>query len=162
MAGRGARCRSRSANGDSAALDGLSAALAAAVSGGDAGQDPSLVAGCLGLLRGVLCCDFAPERDYVPLGALSTVVAAEAPRFGALKFWDMGDVTACVGWRGEATNLPHRLRVAPHPNVLVTNNLHDPATPLISALAVSRCAFDAQFAFLANPASGPMITTCDM
>jgi TAP-like protein len=66
--------------------------------------------------------------------------------------------------------------------VLVTNNLHDPATPLIGALAVwrqipeaalltadadghqarpvSRCAFEAQRRFLDDPASTPRFTGC--
>jgi TAP-like protein len=69
-----------------------------------------------------------------------------------------------------------------HANVLVTNNTHDPATPLILALSVgaqipgahlliadadghqalafSRCAFDNQVQFLHDPASTPGLTVC--
>ena len=77
---------------------------------------------------------------------------------------------------------PHPLRVGPQPNVLVANPTYDPATPLTNALSVwlqipearlliaeadghqslivSRCAFDAQFAFLRDPAATPPTTVC--
>jgi hypothetical protein len=171
----------QTAQGDPAAVQRLVATVAA-TTGTRAVEDPSLLAGKVGLMRGVLCSDFQSEPDYAPLGALSSLVITEAPRFGALKFWDSGDVTACVGWPRDATNPPHHLRVGPHPNVLVTNNVHDPATPLTSALAVwrqipeaslltadadghqtlpvSRCAFEVQLRFLDDPASTPRFTTC--
>ena len=42
----------------------------------------------------------------------------------------------CVGWPSETSNPPHRLQVGSHPNVMVANGTHDPATPLVNAMSV--------------------------
>jgi hypothetical protein len=88
----------------------------------------------------------------------------------------------CVGWPTEATNPPHRLQIGSHPNVMVASPTHDPATPLINALALwlqipdarlliadvdghqslawSRCAYEAQLRFLLDPTSVSATTLC--
>ena len=107
----------------------------------------------------------------------------------AWRFWDavpiahgatgVGD---CVGWPSQASNQPHHLAVGSHPNVMVANGTHDPATPLIDALSVwlqisdarlliadvdghqtiawSHCAFEGQLRFLLNPTSVSATTLC--
>jgi hypothetical protein len=136
----------------------------------------------------VLCADYGPQRDYAALLAAGTELTARAPRF-AWKFWDATPVahgTAgvgdCVGWPMEARNPPHRLPSHLHRNVMVANPTHDPATPLANALSVwlqipdarlliadtdghqsviqSRCAFDAQYRFLADQTSVSATTLC--
>jgi hypothetical protein len=162
----------QAAGGDTAVLASLSGA-------GGAG-DPSLATGRAGLFRGVVCTDFGRQSDYAPLAPLGEVVATGAPRFGAWKFWET--VGLCVGWPGQAANEPRRLNVGPSPNVMVVSNTHDPATPLLGALAVwaqipdarlltadadghqalafSRCAFDAMLRFLGDPSSASRFTAC--
>jgi pimeloyl-ACP methyl ester carboxylesterase len=142
--------------------------------------EPELLTGKAGLFRGVLCSDFGPQRDYAGLARAQQVVSLAAPRFGAWKFWDV--VGSCIGWPAEASNPPHRLRIDSRPNVMVSNNTHDPATPLINALSVwwqipgarllvahadghqalafSRCAFERQIQFWDDP-SRPTLTVCD-
>jgi hypothetical protein len=80
-----------------------------------------------------------------------------------------------------ATNPPHPLDVGAHPNVMVANPTHDPATPLINALSVwlqipqarlliadvdghqslllSECAYQGMARFLDDPSSAT-ITLC--
>ncbi|GII90610.1 alpha/beta hydrolase [Sinosporangium siamense] len=89
-----------------------------------------------GLFRGVLCADFGPQNDYREHAAAAARLAKDAPRFGPAKYWSI--VAECVGWRKPATNPPHTLKAGNHPNVLVTSNTHDPATPLSNALAVHK------------------------
>ena len=98
--------------------------------------------GALGLFLGVTCEDEGPQADYAALLSTYTPIAQSSPRF-AWKFWDAtpqthgtAGVGDCVGWPYPATNPPHMLQVGPHPNVLVANNTHDPATPLPYALSV--------------------------
>lgn len=170
--------------GDTATLDALTGA--ASIAG--TAEDPGLKAGKDGLFRGVLCGDFGPQRDYAALFDAWTPLTRQAPRF-AWKFWDAtpflhstDGVGDCAGWPLDATNPPHPLQVSSHPNVVVANPTHDPPTPLINALAVwlqipearlliadadghesignSRCAFEAQFRFLLDPASAPPVTIC--
>src|SRR5207248_768375 len=163
-----ARTLARAASGDYSAL-------AASVP-----VDTNHAAGSTGLFRGVMCADFGPQLDYEGLAADAALMAAVAPRFGAWQFWDT--VGACVGWPAAASYPPHRLQVGAHPNVLVANTTHDPATPLVGALAVqaqipdshllivhadghqawawSRCGFEAQRDFLDNPAAAPAFGVC--
>lgn len=136
--------------------------------------------GSLGLFRGVMCADYGPQDDFAALAAENAALAGQAPHFAWLFPNELPG--ACVGWPREATNPPHRLDVGPHPNVLVANGTHDPATPLVAAVAVwsqiprarlliadsdghqvlpvSRCAFEAEARFLADPSSLPSFTFC--
>ena len=142
--------------------------------------DAELESGLTGLFRGVLCADFGPQDDLAALAADNAVLAEQAPHFAWLYSLELPG--GCTGWPREATNPPHRLQVGPHPNVLVANGTHDPATPLVAAVAVwsqipqarlliadvdghqslpySRCAFEAQRQFLVDPASLPATTFC--
>jgi pimeloyl-ACP methyl ester carboxylesterase len=171
-------------SGQTAALD----ALTGTASFGSTAGDPRIRAGKNGLFAGVICADFGPQRDYQALLTRGNAVALQAPRF-AWKFWDatpLAHATAgvgdCAGWPSEAANPPHRLQVAPHPNVMVASPTHDPATPLINALSVwlqipqaalliadvdghqslilSACAFKAEARFLDDPTSAPTTTVC--
>jgi hypothetical protein len=118
----------------------------------------------------------------------SATVSRLAPQF-AWKFWSptpqqhaTASVAGCAGWPAAAGNPPHPLRAGLHPNVLVANPSYDPATPLTNALSiwlqipearlliaeadghqswiVSRCAFEAELAFLLDPVSTPPVTIC--
>jgi hypothetical protein len=142
--------------------------------------DPGLESGGLGLFRGVLCADYGPQNDYAALAADNAVLADQAPHFAWLYSLELPG--SCAGWPRAATNPPHRLQVGPHPNVLVANPTHDPATPLVAAVEVwsqipqarlliadvdghqswpfSRCAFEAQVRFLADPSSLDSTTYC--
>jgi pimeloyl-ACP methyl ester carboxylesterase len=103
---------------------------------------------------------------------------AEAASLGSTA----ADPWVAAGWPSEASNPPHRLQVGSHPNVMVANGTHDPATPLINALSVwlqipdarlliadvdghqtlawSRCAFEGQLHFLLDPTSVSATTLC--
>jgi pimeloyl-ACP methyl ester carboxylesterase len=142
--------------------------------------DPALQSGELGLFRGILCADYGPQNDYAALAADNAVLADQAPHFAWLYSPELPG--SCAGWPRAATNPPHRLQVGPHPNVLVANGTHDPATPLVAGVAVwgqipqarlliadvdghqvlpvSRCAFEAQVRFLSDPSSLPTTTFC--
>jgi pimeloyl-ACP methyl ester carboxylesterase len=142
--------------------------------------DPGLQSGELGLFRGVLCADYGPQDDFAALAADNAVLADQAPHFSWLYSLELPG--SCAGWPREATNPPHRLQVGSHPNVLVANPTHDPATPLVAAVAVwsqipqarlliadvdghqalpfSRCAFETQVMFLNDPSSLPTTTFC--
>jgi pimeloyl-ACP methyl ester carboxylesterase len=142
--------------------------------------DPGLQSGELGLFRGVLCADFGPQDDFAALAADNALLAHQAPHFAWLYSLELPG--SCAGWPREATNPPHRLQVGSHPNVLVANPTHDPATPLVAAVAVwsqipqarlliadvdghqalpfSRCAFETQVRFLNDPSSLPTTTFC--
>jgi hypothetical protein len=142
--------------------------------------DPGLQSGDLGLFRGVLCADFGPQDGYEALAADNAALAEQAPHFAWLYSLELPG--SCAGWPRAATNPPHRLQVGPHPNVLVANGTHDPATPLVAAVAVwsqipqarlliadvdghqvlpvSRCAFEAEVRFLSDPSSLPTTTFC--
>lgn len=142
--------------------------------------DPGLQSGEVGLFRGVLCADFGPQNDDAALAAANAALARQAPHFAWLYPLELPG--SCAGWPRAATNPPHRLQVGPHPNVLVANPTHDPATPLVAAVAVwsqipqarlliadvdghqtlpfSRCAFAAQVRFLSDPSSLPTTTFC--
>jgi hypothetical protein len=170
--------------GDTSALD----RLADAASLSSTAADPWVAAGTIGLAAGVQCSDFGPQRAYAALVAAGAAVVGRAPRF-AWRFWDAAPnahgatgVGDCVGWLSEASNPPHRLQVGSHPNVMVANGTHDPATPLIDALSVwlqipdarlliadvdghqtiawSRCAFEGQLRFLLEPTSVSATTLC--
>ncbi|HEY7060716.1 MAG TPA: alpha/beta fold hydrolase [Chloroflexota bacterium] len=174
-------------DGDTSALEALSGA-AAPDSADSTGSDPWIAAGSDGLYYGVLCADFGPQRDYAAFSDAAEAIARQAPRF-AWRFWDAtsdahgtAGVGDCVGWPYEVRNPPHRLQVGSHPNVLVANSAYDSQTPLINALAVwlqipdarlliadvdghqslifSRCAFEAQMRFLADPTTMPSTTLC--
>lgn len=143
-------------------------------------DDPELVSGELGLFRGVLCADYGPQDDVAALAADNAALARQAPHFAWLYSLELPG--SCAGWPRPASNPPHRLQVGAHPNVLVANPTHDPATPLVAAVAVwsqipqarlliadvdghqalpfSRCAFEAQLQFLIDPASLPPTTFC--
>jgi pimeloyl-ACP methyl ester carboxylesterase len=142
--------------------------------------DPELVSGELGLFRGVLCADYGPQDDFAALAADNEALARTAPHFAWLYSLELPG--SCAGWPIAATNPPHRLQVGPHPNVLVANPTHDPATPLVAAIEVwaqipqarlliadvdghqalpfSRCAFEAEVQFLIDPSSLPPTTFC--
>ena len=143
-------------------------------------SDPALDAGAIGLARGVICADYGPQDDLAALAADNAVLAEQAPHFAWLYPTDLPG--GCTGWPREATNPPHRLQVGSHPNVLVANGTHDPATPLVAAVAVwsqipqarlliadadghqvlpvSRCAFEAETRFLVDPTSLATTTYC--
>jgi hypothetical protein len=128
----------------------------------------------------VLCADYGPQDDYEALAADNAALARQAPHFAWLYPLELPG--SCAGWPREATNPPHRLQVGPHPNVLVANPTHDPATPLVAAVEVwlqipqarlliadvdghqalpfSRCAFETQVRFLSDPSSLPTTTFC--
>lgn len=179
-----ARMLAQASRGDTSALD----KLAEAASLSSTAADPWVAAGTIGLSAGVQCSDFGPQHDYAALVAAGAAVAGRAPRF-AWRFWDAAPIAHgatgvgdCVGWPSEASNPPHRLQVGSHPNVMVANGTHDPATPLINALSVwlqipdarlliadvdghqtiawSRCAFEAQLRFLLDPTSVSATTLC--
>ncbi|HEU5431804.1 MAG TPA: alpha/beta hydrolase, partial [Thermomicrobiales bacterium] len=142
--------------------------------------DPALEAGAAGIVRGVICADYGPQDDFATLAADNAALARQAPHFAWLYSEELPG--ECVGWPRQATNPPHRLTVGPHPNVLVANGAHDPATPLVAAVAiwsqipqarlliadvdghqvlpVSHCAFEAEARFLANPSSAPSFSVC--
>ncbi|HEY1655726.1 MAG TPA: alpha/beta fold hydrolase [Candidatus Tumulicola sp.] len=154
------------------------------------GADPSVAAGKSGLFSGVICADYGAQTDFDALVTDGRAIAGEAPRF-AWKFWDytpnlrasvgVGD---CVGWPLAAEYPPHRLRVGLHPNVMVANPTHDPATPLANALSVwlqipqarllvadsdghqswivSKCSFQAEERFLGDPQNYPSVTLCPL
>jgi pimeloyl-ACP methyl ester carboxylesterase len=151
-------------------------------------EDPTIAAGKNGLFPGVFCADYGPQNDYNSLLPAAHALAAEAPRF-VWKFWDASPIAHaslgvpdCAGWPWPASNPPHALVVGPHPNVMVASPAHDPATPLVNALAVwmqiprarlliadvdghqswilSHCAFQAEWRFLDNPASTQRTTIC--
>ena len=132
-----------------------------------------------------------PELGWPALAQMLAevgVARANAPRF-VWKFWDSmpmahssAGIVDCVGWPREATNPPHKLKVGPHRNVMVSNSTHDPATPLANALSVwlpipearlliadadghqslplSECAYEADARFLADPGSLSSTTLC--
>lgn len=161
------------------AQDEAPAASPVAAAAPDA-ADPELVSGELGLFRGVLCADYGPQDDYAALAADNEALARQATHFAWLYSLELPG--SCAGWPRAATNPPHRLQVGAHPNVLVANPTHDPATPLVAAIEVwaqipqarlliadvdghqalpfSRCAFEAQVQFLIDPASLPPTTFC--
>jgi pimeloyl-ACP methyl ester carboxylesterase len=170
--------------GESQVLNGLTRTASMA----SKSEDASIRAGKVGYFLGVLCSDYGPPPDYRILLADWKRVSVAAPRF-AWRFWDaypiahatfgVGD---CAGWPFAASNPPHELAVAAHPNVMVANPTHDPATPLINALSVwpqipqsrlliadvdghqafilSKCAFKAVARFLRQPASLSSVTIC--
>jgi pimeloyl-ACP methyl ester carboxylesterase len=136
--------------------------------------------GAAGLFRGVMCSDYGPQDDFAALATENAELANQAPLFTWLYPNELPG--ACVGWPREASNPPHRLNVGPHPNVLIANGTHDPATPLVAAVAVwsqipqarlliadsdghqvlpvSRCAFEAETQFLIDPSSLASFTVC--
>jgi pimeloyl-ACP methyl ester carboxylesterase len=151
-------------------------------------DDPWLRLGKDGLFRAVICADYGPQRDYAKLAATAEALAKAAPRF-VWKFWDASPMAhasagtgSCAGWPRDAANPPHQLKVGPHRNVMVANPTHDPATPLANAVSVwlqipearlliadvdghqslplSKCAYEAQARFLADPGSVSSTTLC--
>lgn len=142
--------------------------------------DPELEAGSVGLVRGIICSDYGPQDDFAALAEDNAALARQTPLYVWLYSQELPG--GCVGWPRAATNPPHRLEVGSHPNVLVANGTHDPATPLVAAVAVwsqipqarlliadvdghqvlpvSRCAFEAEVRFLADPSSLPPTTFC--
>jgi pimeloyl-ACP methyl ester carboxylesterase len=145
-----------------------------------ASSAPELDLGAAGLFRGVMCADYGPQDDFTALAAENAALDGQAPLFAWLYSHELPG--GCIGWPREATNPPHNLVVGPHPNVLIANGTHDPATPLVAAVAVwsqipgarlliadtdghqvlpvSRCAFEAEVQFLADPASLASFTVC--
>jgi pimeloyl-ACP methyl ester carboxylesterase len=151
-------------------------------------DDPWLRVGKDGLFRAVICADYGPQRDYAKLAATGELLTKAAARF-VWKFWDSMPIAhasagtgACAGWPREAANPPHQLKVGPHRNVMVANPTHDPATPLANAASVwlqipqarlliadvdghqslplSKCAYEAQARFLADPDAVSSTTLC--
>ena len=170
--------------GDVAALESLTATASLAGSS----QDADVRAGKNGLFPGVMCADYGPQNDYNALVTAAASVTAEAPRF-IWKYWDAYPVAHaslgvpdCAGWPWPARYPPHKLEIGPHPNVMVANPTHDPATPLANAVSVwlqipqsrlliadvdghqswilSSCAFHAELRFLENPKSAQSTTLC--
>src|SRR5262249_44774135 len=133
-----AKMLAQASRGDPSALDKLTEAASLS----STGADPGVAAGTIGLSAGVQCSDFGRQRDYAALLAAGAAVADRAPRF-AWRFWDAAPIAhsargvgVCGGCPADASTPPHRLRVGSHPNVMVANGTHDPATPLINALSV--------------------------
>ena len=151
-------------------------------------DDPWLRIGKDGLFRAVICADYGPQRDYAKLAATADALAKAAPRF-VWKFWDSMPIAHgsagtgdCAGWPRDAVNPPDQLKVGPHRNVMVSNPTHDPATPLANAVSVwlqipqarlliadvdghqslplSKCAYEAEARFLADPSSASSMTLC--
>ncbi|MGA8534690.1 MAG: alpha/beta fold hydrolase [Candidatus Tumulicola sp.] len=152
--------------------------------------DAHVVAGKSGFFSGVICADYGPQTDYDALVSDGKAISNEAPRF-AWKFWDYTPILRasvgvgdCVEWPIAAGYPPQRLRVGAHPNVMVANPTHDPATPLANALSVwlqipqarllvadsdghqswivSKCAFEAEARFLGDPQNYPSVTLCPL
>jgi pimeloyl-ACP methyl ester carboxylesterase len=170
--------------GESQVLTGLTQTASIA----SKSEDPSLRAGKVGYFLGVLCSDYGPPPDYGILLADWKKVVVAARRF-AWRFWDAYPVAHatfgvgdCAGWPSPASNPPRQLAVGSHPDVMVANATHDPATPLINALSVwpqipqsrlliadvdghqafilSKCAFKSAARFLSQPASLSSVTIC--
>ena len=178
-----ARMLAEIGRGESKTLKELTATAALSTA-----DDPWLRVGKDGLFRAVICADYGPQRDYVKLAATGEILAKAAPRF-VWKFWDSMPIAhasagtgACAGWPREAANPPHRLKVDSHRNIMVANPTHDPATPLANAASVwlqtpqarlliadvdghqslplSKCAYEAQARFLADPEAVASTTLC--
>ena len=151
-------------------------------------DDPALRLGKDALMRGVFCSDYGPQRDYAKLAATGDMLAKAVPRF-VWKFWNSSPIAnasagvgVCVGWPREAANPPHLLKVGPHRDVMVANPTHDPPTPLTNAVSVylqipearlliadvdghqslllSKCAYETDARFLADPKSVSSVTLC--
>ena len=73
--------------------------------------------------------------DFSSLSALRATSEAVAPHTHFSAFF--GDVTNCLGWTGPLNNPQHVLRVRNAPPVLMTNGIHDVATPYEWGLNVS-------------------------
>jgi pimeloyl-ACP methyl ester carboxylesterase len=172
-----------SSSGESKKLEEIAKALDLSTN-----DDPALRLGKDALMRGVFCSDYGPQRDYAKLVATGDMLAKVAPRF-VWKFWNSSPIEnasagvgVCVGWPREAANPPHLLTVGPHRDVMVANPTHDPATPLTNALSVylqipearlliadvdghqsmllSKCAYEIDARFLADPKSVSSVTLC--
>lgn len=183
-----ARMLKEVAAGDNTTLDSLTRVAAGANTVVGQAEDPAISAGKSGVFLGVLCGAWGPQNDHAALLEASSTVTSVAPRF-AWKFWDptpqahaTASVVGCAGWPTAAGDPPHRLEVGTHPNVMVANPTYDPATPLSNAASIwlqipearlliaeadghqswlaSRCAFEAELAFLLDPASAPRVTSC--
>jgi pimeloyl-ACP methyl ester carboxylesterase len=183
-----ARMLAEVAAGDTTTVDELTRIAAGANTVVGQAEDPAVTAGKSGIFLGVLCGEWGPQNDYDAVSKASDTVAHLAPRF-AWKYWDptpqahaTASVAGCAGWPNAAGDPPHPLEVGSHPDVLVANPSYDPATPLTNALSVwlqipearlaiaeadghqswlaSRCAFEAELAFLLDPASTPRTTIC--
>jgi pimeloyl-ACP methyl ester carboxylesterase len=171
------------AGGETKTLKDIGAALALSTN-----EDPGLRVSKDGLFRGVFCSDYGPQRDYAKLAATGDMLAKAAPRF-VWKFWNSSPIAnasagigVCVGWPREAANPPHPLKVGPHRDVMVANPTHDPPTPLTNAVSVylqipearlliadvdghqslllSKCAYETDARFLADPKSVSSTTLC--
>jgi pimeloyl-ACP methyl ester carboxylesterase len=73
-------------------------------------------------------------NNFWSLSALRATSEAVAPHTHFSDFFS--DVTNCLGWTGPLNNPQHRLRVRNAPPVLMTNGIHDVATPYEWALNV--------------------------
>ena len=121
----------------------------------------------------------APERRRGTRGS-KCGDRVQAPHFAWLYSLELPG--SCAGWPRAATNPPHGLHVGPHPNVLVANGTHDPATPLVAGVTVwaqipqaklliadvdghqvlpfSQCSFEVMLQFLVDPSSLATTTFC--
>ena len=170
--------------GDMSGVDAMNRAVS--IAGTE--KDPQIRVGRAGLFSGVLCADYGPQNDYVAFHTAAVAIERRAPLF-AWKFWDAAPkahasagVLDCAGWPEPATYPPHRLHVGLHPDVMVANPTHDPATPLVNALSVwmqipdarlliadvdghqslilSKCAYAAMVRFMNAPSSLSSTTIC--
>ena len=151
-------------------------------------DDPALRLGKDGLIRGVFCSDYGPQRDYAKLAATGDMLAKAAPRF-VWKFWNSSPIAnasagvgVCVGWPREASKpaaslegraAPRRHGVEPHTrsaDAACQCGLGLSADPRsaaadrrrrrASSLLLSKCAYETDARFLADPKSVSSVTLC--
>ncbi|WP_329067925.1 alpha/beta fold hydrolase [Amycolatopsis sp. NBC_01480] len=79
--------------------------------------------------QAIWCSDWRwPEvSDFASLSKLRENVEALAPHTHFSGFFS--DITNCLGWTGPVSNPQHELHVTQAPPILMTNGLHDVATP---------------------------------
>lgn len=123
----------------------VAAALAAAERGDGApllalsdsysGRGPQGYANTLEANLAVTCTDRPWPRDTAPYLALADRVARVSPRFGAAIALSG---LACATWPVPPTGVPHPVRAAGAPPVVVVGTTRDPATPYAWAVSLAR------------------------
>ncbi|MGI5205027.1 alpha/beta hydrolase [Spirillospora sp. CA-108201] len=104
------------------------AAPAAAPKAGETGTDP---------FTAQFCSDWSlPVRDYGEYARLMRGTAKVAPDMTFAR--PVMAISACLGWPQPVRNPQHRLRVRGSAPILLSNAVHDPATPYAWARNVAR------------------------
>lgn len=88
--------------------------------------------------QAIWCSDWTwpTVNSYHALADLRSVSEAAAPHTHFSDFFS--DVTSCLGWTGPLNNPQHALRIRNAPPVLMTNGIHDIATPYEWATNVAK------------------------